>query len=783
VTSVTHAQEAPARPFPGIESFGYRDQSIFFGREGDSRRLIQLVVVYRGVLLFGESGSGKSSLINAGLIPRAMEEGLLPERLRVQPRRDEELIVERIERRSGEYLPSILVEEAKQASVVISCDELERRIREQSTDWHPLLVFDQFEELLTLFDGPKGMETQRVILQILRTLLMDPMLRVKVVLSFREDYLAKLRSLLRVVPNLGDHAMHLQSLHADRETLFELIRGPFEAHPKAFKRTFDVRLTAELADALNERFRGGQVNLSELQIVCRRLWVADEPRDELAEKGIERIVADYYSGALERLDARLQGPAVAVLARLVTSAGTRNIVTEQDLIAQVLKEQFARDDVGQAIDALEHQARLIARERRHDVVFFELVSEVLVPWIHEEVERRRSAAYVRSPLFVGARHWEELEYSSDALFRGTALEKADALARANPGAIGNLERRFLEESRAYEKRELMRQERRSAWLRRLSIALAVVAPFALAAAVFALIQWRSAADARDGEKAERLDALTSLSREHEARKRERDLRAVAQRELAEIQRKIERGEFVAAQNAVATASERIGGRFLGTSCGSIIDASNAREWFVGPDLDMTWDSAARWVGNLKRCGGAWSMPSASQLRHLYDLRFSAGTGYVKAGRRFPARIHPIFSGIGGGSWVWTSGEISRSTAIAVNLHENVTVQFEKEQRTFPVRAFAVRKPRVSPHDAARLNDLAFMMMKRGRYRQALPLLRTALPALRGVKPNEAYANYNVGKTLLELDRCDEALRYLQRSEQLQGEDPLITTAKRAAAAC
>ncbi len=42
--------------------------------------------MYRGVLLYGDSGSGKSSLVNAGLIPEAIRLGFEPERLRVQPR-------------------------------------------------------------------------------------------------------------------------------------------------------------------------------------------------------------------------------------------------------------------------------------------------------------------------------------------------------------------------------------------------------------------------------------------------------------------------------------------------------------------------------------------------------------------------------------------------------------------------------------------------------------------------------------------------------------------------
>jgi predicted Ser/Thr protein kinase len=90
---------------------------------------------------------------------------------------------------------------------------------------------------------------------------------------------------------------------------------------------------------------------------------------------------------------------------------------------------------------------------------------------------------------------------------------------------------------------------------------------------------------------------------------------------------------------------------------------------------------------------------------------------------------------------------------------------------------------LSVEEAAALNDEAFgSYMRQGDYEGALPLLERAVPALRGTYsddfPYEAYAEYNLGKTLAELDRCDEALPHLERSEELQGRRGPITAAKR-----
>jgi tetratricopeptide (TPR) repeat protein len=94
---------------------------------------------------------------------------------------------------------------------------------------------------------------------------------------------------------------------------------------------------------------------------------------------------------------------------------------------------------------------------------------------------------------------------------------------------------------------------------------------------------------------------------------------------------------------------------------------------------------------------------------------------------------------------------------------------------------ATTRDGVSPEEAAALNDDAFALMQDGRWEEALPLLRRALPALLGSYssgfPNEAYTEYNLGKTLAELGRCEEALPHLERSERLQGEREPITAAK------
>ena len=81
-------------------------------------------------------------------------------------------------------------------------------------------------------------------------------------------------------------------------------------------------------------------------------------------------------------------------------------------------------------------------------------------------------------------------------------------------------------------------------------------------------------------------------------------------------------------------------------------------------------------------------------------------------------------------------------------------------------------PVPSGGDGHALNDQGYSKMRAGDYNGALPLLQQAVSALRGSGPSdpyEAYANYNLGYSLLKLGRCSEAVPYLQRAQHLEPE--------------
>lgn len=425
------APPLPDAPYRGIEPFRFTDQQIFAAREEETWALLSNVILYRAVLLYGASGTGKSSLINAGLLPQVLKDGYIPDRLRVQPFAGRELKVERI-RKSGReehaaYLPSNFApseSEASAESIELSLSAFRARLEDfrpapdeggssSPTDAarpRPLLIFDQFEEFITLFEeaqrvgaieespnGPKeAASAQHEILKTLVELIQDETLPIKIIFAFREDYLARLSLLFEYCPELLDQAQRL--LPPNIEALPQIIRAPF-TNPELrayFLKQADIArseitepLAQKIAAELGRRSEAGNANLTELQIVCQRLWQAPDAEKLFRDEGIEGLLKGYGADVFRHFTPELRDAAVVLLSHMITASNTRNIISEEDLLGRTIDCDFQPSQCNRALTALS-QSQIVRREPRHSIYFYEITSEYLVPWIKERVAARKS---------------------------------------------------------------------------------------------------------------------------------------------------------------------------------------------------------------------------------------------------------------------------------------------------------------------------------------------------------------------------------------------------------
>lgn len=183
----------PDSPFKLLEAYGPDEKDIFFGRDAEIYALYNLLQQTRLVLVYGASGTGKTSLIQAGL-PKVFK---VTDWFRVSVRRRDDINA------------SLREELARSLPEGSTADDLSQSIRQvYERRWIPVyLVFDQFEELFTL-----GNHDERVLFfQSLQTLL-DANLPCKIILSMREEYIGHLYDYEPLVPTLFDKRFRMEPM-------------------------------------------------------------------------------------------------------------------------------------------------------------------------------------------------------------------------------------------------------------------------------------------------------------------------------------------------------------------------------------------------------------------------------------------------------------------------------------------------------------------------------------------------------------------------------------------
>jgi tetratricopeptide (TPR) repeat protein len=321
------------------------------------------------------------------------------------------------------YLPSRFSSVDSDERVALSCEEFLKTLRAPSDLGVPLLIFDQFEELVTLFEeNPKSQErfkqaraARETIEQLLCELLLNDPLPLKIVFAFRDDYLARLGPLFSRIPNLVDQGLRLALPSVER--LEQIIRGPFvrsEDGERGLPGQFPDELSEELAEKIAVGIRAskpsGLVNLSEVQTLCLALWRQPERRDELLHAAdppavLQKIIESEAMDALNNLLPWDRVPAIALLSNLVTAEGTRDVVSEENVISETRRNPLMwlyRGDWTNLLHDLPDKTGLLRRSLSSGTTYYELASEFLISWIQKQQQAlRRQALMIWGYLFAG----------------------------------------------------------------------------------------------------------------------------------------------------------------------------------------------------------------------------------------------------------------------------------------------------------------------------------------------------------------------------------------------
>ncbi len=467
------AASSEQNPYRGLLAFEAEHRGMFFGREGESRAILERMKVEGFILVAGDSGVGKSSLCRAGVLA-AVDEGALGEGWSV--------ISMVPGRRPMTALDHALARAGGGVAGRESADDLASDLRRQAGSGRGILLFvDQLEELVTLSDPDEAARMADFIGQIAAT----PLGGLRLLATVRSDFLTRVSSLSGLRAILSRSLFLLPPLTA--EGLRDAIVGPVGLRGFAFEEGTVEALIASITSP---------ASLPLLQFTLAELWEARDaerrliPRSALDELGgVAGALARHGDKVVATLLPAQRAIARQLLTQLVTASGTRVRRTAAELVGSSAERR-------EVLEALVI-GRLVSAEETEGEPSYELVHEALLSvwgtlrgWLDDDevvLERRER-------LRAASSEWDRLGRRSELLWADPQLRD---IAPLDEAALDEVSRAFLARSR--------RATRRRRFLRRGFAALVVLAVLA-GYGLFEL----NAARKRDGEIERRVEQVEAL---------------------------------------------------------------------------------------------------------------------------------------------------------------------------------------------------------------------------------------------------------------------------------
>jgi WD40 repeat protein len=474
-------------PYRGLEVFEEEHADFFFGRDADVQRLLESLKGTRFLAVLGASGSGKSSLVRAGLIPALK---------RRDPRAIGrwEIALFRPGAHPLEALAACLLRVGAEGSMQQTLDGLASDARslhlaaslllaERDAETRMLFVVDQFEELFSLCRDE--VERGAFVTNLLYAASV-PGGGSGVLLAMRADFYDRCATYPEFAQQFAAHQYLVSPLRPDGLRL--TVEEP--------ARRVGLSLEPGLVATILEDVAGQPGVLPLLEHALLELWerragglLTLEGYRESG--GVRGAIAQRADEVLQSLAPRQQELARRMFLRLtqpgVGTEDTRRRVARSEIVGGSADDGFARL-FRRLVDA-----RLLTTSRDEttggEVV--EVAHEALIrgwPRLQSWIDEDRAGLRTHRQLTEAAQEWERHGHDASGLYRGARLAEALEWQRANAELPNALEQEFLEQSRAAEQNELEQARRRARRLRALTVSLALLLGGALAAATFAVRQ-------------------------------------------------------------------------------------------------------------------------------------------------------------------------------------------------------------------------------------------------------------------------------------------------------
>ena len=490
-------------PYVGLAVFQPDDADRFFGREDLIADLTKRVSEQRFVVVIGPSGSGKSSVLRAGLVHRVRSEGFAgTARARVVTFSPGTHPLDECAAHVAALIglpPGAVHAELRTDPRSLHLMALQAMVGQPpGTDL--LLVVDQFEEVFTVCEDA---EERAQFLRLLRTTADAPNSRTRIVVGVRADFYG----------HCAQYPELLAALRSAQVPVGPMSTGELRSAVTRPALTAGLRvengLVAQvIADATGYPGVLPMVSHALLETWRRRRGTTLTLAGYTEVGGVTQAVARTAEQAYTALSQGQQRWARQLFIRLVALGdGT------EDTKRRLSRGELELTDLDHTtvVEVLA-KARLLVLDR--DSV--EIAHESLIrcwPRLREWLNTDRDGARVHRQLTDAANGWESLHRDPGALYRGSRLAQADQWMRSGGAdALTSREREFLLASLAVRTAEQTMDRRRTRRLRQLLAVLAVLLVVAVGATGYASSAQHAAIDQRDQATARNaLDQAVALN--------------------------------------------------------------------------------------------------------------------------------------------------------------------------------------------------------------------------------------------------------------------------------
>jgi energy-coupling factor transporter ATP-binding protein EcfA2 len=474
VEAVTQRPLITTSPYRGLDRFEDRDKDLFFGRDQLIKSLLAQLSASNVLLVLGASGSGKSSVVRAGLLPQLSQ--LIGARFRyftfVPDVNPFESLRSALQGGGFSQAQTRELADARPATP----PKLIQTLQHSGDQW--LFFVDQFEEIFTVSDEKLRASFIAALLQIAR----DPNSSTKLVLAMRADFLDRFSPFPEFAKILEKNIHLVADMHSDE--LRQAIEQPAARHGVVFEQG--------LVEEIIKDVQGQAGSLPLLQYTLDLLWQEEARDDGLADRhlntkayrelggvrgALQKRGDEIYASFGDASDSKTSTPKQEIVRqiflRLVDLAGEgSDAAAWRPVRRRASIAIFATAKEREILEALINQ-KLLVSNREGDDATVEVAHEALfTSWgrLRNWIEAGKQVIFAKNRLDDDALRWQDRQEKGDAgadeeLLSGSRLAQAiDMRGRADfmtvVGGLGLLETRFLDASVALRDRRAQEEDAR-----------------------------------------------------------------------------------------------------------------------------------------------------------------------------------------------------------------------------------------------------------------------------------------------------------------------------------